>query len=84
MLPTRNCSRCLSDSGVNSLDIGMTSPPRMMTALRGRADVDSFYSQDRTAACSVCYQQHFSITVCPEVTFKFDVTTVQVQLSPLA
>lgn len=31
---TRNCSRCLSDSGVNSADMGMTSPARIMIALR--------------------------------------------------
>lgn len=30
---TRNCSRCLSDSGVNSVDMGMTSPARIMIAL---------------------------------------------------
>lgn len=33
---TRNCSRCLSDSGVNSADMGMTSPARIMIALRKR------------------------------------------------
>lgn len=33
---TKNCSRCLSDSGVNSEDMGVTSPPRMMIALRVR------------------------------------------------
>lgn len=31
---TKNCSRRLSDSGVNSADIGMTSPARIMIALR--------------------------------------------------
>lgn len=32
-LLTRNCSRCLSDSGVNSVDMGMTFPSLIMIAL---------------------------------------------------
>lgn len=36
-LLTRNCSRCLSDSGVNSADMGMISPARIMIALRDRS-----------------------------------------------
>lgn len=31
---TKNCSLCLSVSGVNSLDIGMISPLRMIMALQ--------------------------------------------------
>lgn len=43
---TRNCSRCLSDSGVNSADMGMTSPARIMIALRkqGRQNRNAYFS----------------------------------------
>lgn len=34
VLLTKNCSLCLSVSGVNSLDIGMISPLRMIMALQ--------------------------------------------------
>lgn len=42
-LLTRNCSRCLSDSGVNSVDMGMISPARIMIALRERSRQSSVY-----------------------------------------
>lgn len=43
---TRNCSRRLSDSGVNSADIGMTSPARIMMALwkRSRQNKTVYFS----------------------------------------
>lgn len=43
---TRNCSRCLSDSGVNSADMGMTSPARIMIALRkpSRQNRNAYFS----------------------------------------
>lgn len=34
LILTRNCSLCLSDSGVNSADMGMISPFLIMIALK--------------------------------------------------
>lgn len=49
---TRNCSRCLSDSGVNSADMGMTSPARIMIALRERSRQNKLYLFKLGHCCS--------------------------------
>lgn len=60
---TRNCRRCLSDSGVNSADTGMTSPARIMIALRmrNRQNRNAYFSQISSFSSS----SESRLTCCP-------------------
>lgn len=60
---TRNCRRCLSDSGVNSADTGMTSPARIMIALRmgNRQNRNAYFSQVSSSSSS----SESRLTCCP-------------------
>lgn len=61
---TRNCSRCLSDSGVNSADTGMTSPARIMIALRkpSRQNRNAYFSRVTAHSSS---SSVWRLTCCP-------------------
>lgn len=64
---TRNCSRCLSDSGVNSADMGMTSPARIMIALRkrGRQNRNAYFSRVTVHSSSSSSSSVWRLTCCP-------------------
>lgn len=62
---TRNWRRCLSDSGVNSADTGMTSPARIMIALRmrNRQNRNAYFSQVSSSSSSS--SSEWRLTCCP-------------------
>lgn len=63
---TRNCSRCLSDSGVNSADMGMTSPAWIMIALRKRSRQNrNAYFSRVTLHSSSSSSSMWRLTCCP-------------------
>lgn len=64
---TRNCRRCLSDSGVNSADMGMTSPARIMIALtmRNRQNRHAYFSRVTVCSSSSFSSSEWRLTCCP-------------------